>query len=169
MKQILIATMFLASCLLMAACQQKQESKSLSGVIDTVAIKASMDSLGAVVQKANDTKDSEMLAMTWSKDGILSAPGNPTVFGRDSIVSFFKNMPPPPPGGAIKINPIEIKILSKEWVYIFGIDSLKYTPPGAKKQIVETSTFFVLVRKTGEGWQTYREILSPNQPMSATK
>lgn len=31
--------------------------------------------------------------------------------------------------------------------------------------MTETSTFLVLIRKTAEGWQTYREVLSANQPL----
>ncbi len=60
------------------------------------------------------------------------------------------------------IHPIEVQVLSSDWAYILGIDSLKYTPPGTTEPVSETSTFFVLIRKTSEGWQTYRETLTPN-------
>jgi uncharacterized protein (TIGR02246 family) len=117
-----------------------------------------------MVQKAHDTKDSKLLASTWAKDGILTIAGSPPIRGRDPIVSAIGNMPPLPPGGKMTIHPIEVQVLSSEWAYVFGIDSLKYTPRGATEQVNKTSTFFVLVRKTPEGWQTYRETLSPNQP-----
>ncbi len=104
------------------------------------------------------------MASTWAEDGILTIAGRPPIRGRDAIVSALGNMPPLPPGGQMTIHPIEVQILGTEWAYVFGIDSLRYTPPKATEQIVETSTFFVLVRKTHEGWQTYRETLTPNQP-----
>lgn len=123
-----------------------------------------MDSLGAVVQKAYDTGDDKLLASTWAKDGILTVAGSPPVQGREAIVSVLRSMPPLPPGGKMEIHPIEIQVLAPEWAYVFGVDTLTYTPSGTTDPIKETSTFFVLIRKTPEGWQTYRETLSPNQP-----
>ena len=43
-----------------------------------------------------------------------------------------------------------------------GVDTLIYTPPGSRAAVTETSTFLVLLKKTAEGWQTYREVLSAN-------
>ncbi len=122
-----------------------------------------------MVQKAHDSRDNKLLASTWAKDGILTIAGSAPVTGRDSIVAALGNMPPLPPGGTMTIHPIEVKVLNAEWAYVWGIDSLKYTPPGTTKQVKETSTFFVLVRKTPEGWQTYRETLTPNQPAANSK
>lgn len=164
MKRILAITFLFAVILCIPACQQQDQQNIEHAAIDTAAIKASIDSLGAMVQKAHTTRDNTLLASTWAKDGILTIAGTPPITGRDSIVSALGNMPPLPPGGTMTIHPIEIQVLSAGWAYVFGIDSLKYTPPGAMKPVKETSTFFVLVRKTTEGWQTYRETLSPNQP-----
>ena len=145
------------------ACQQQEKQPLQQPAIDTTSIMASIDSLGGVVQRAHDTKDSILMASTWAKDGILIISGSPPVFGRDAIVSALSKMPPLPPGGKMEIHPLEIQVMSHEWAYVLGVDSLKYTAPGATKQTIETSTFFVLVRKTSEGWQTYRETLAPNQ------
>lgn len=164
MKSILAIIILFVAVICTPACKSKDEQKLEPSDIDTVAIKASLDSLGALVQKAHDTRDNKLLASTWAKDGILTIAGSPPINGRDAIVSALGNMPPPPHGGTMTIHPIEIQVLNSEWVYVFGIDSLKYTPPGTTEQIIETSTFFVLVRKTSDGWQTYRETLSPNQP-----
>lgn len=161
MKQLISITLF---CLIMSitACQQ-EVSQTTQQTVDTAAIKASIDSLAGVVQKAHDTKDEKLLASTWAKDGILIMAGQPPIYGREAIVSTLNNMPPLPPGGKMEIHPKEIEILSSEWAYVFGVDSLKYTAPGATNETVETTSFFVLVRKTTEGWQTYRETLTPNQ------
>jgi len=164
MKLILAITILFVTVIFTLACKSGGEQKLEQSALDTVAIKASIDSLGAMVQKAHDTRDDKLLASTWAKDGILTIAGSPPVRGRDAIVSAIGNMPPLPPGGAMTIHPVEVQVLSSEWAYVFGIDSLKYTTPGKTKQIIETSTFFVLVKKTSEGWQTYRETLSPNQP-----
>jgi hypothetical protein len=116
-----------------------------------------------LVGRAHYLKDYKMLGSTWAKDGILSMPGSPPVYGRDAIVSSFANMPPLPPGANFQMRGIDMKIMAADWVYILGTDSLTYTPVGASSPIKEASTFFVIIRKTPEGWQTFREVLSPNQ------
>lgn len=148
---------------IISSCQQRDVQQHENAAVDTAAIKASVDSLGAVVQKAHDTKDNKLLASTWAEDGILSISGTPPVRGRDAIVSALSSMPPLPPGGTMTIHPLEIQVLNKDWAYVLGVDTLTYTPAGTMEPIKETSTFFVVVRKTPEGWQTYREMLSPNQ------
>ena len=154
---------FLAALTQVFSCQPENPHESDIERIDTAAILASIDSLGGVVQKAHDTKDNNLLATTWAKNGVLIIAGSPPVYGRDSIVVRFRNMPSLPEGGSMKMNIVEVQVISSEWVYVFGIDSLKYFSSRKKDTINETSTFFVLVRKTPEGWQTFRETLSPNQ------
>lgn len=162
MKQIL-AIVALLAIISSPACQQQEKQLLQQSVTDTASIKASIDSLGRVVQRAHDTKDNKLMATTWAKDGILIIAGRPPVFGRDAIVATFSNMPPLPADGKMEIHPFDIQVMSSEWAYVLGVDSLKYTIPGAATQTIETSTFLVLVRKTSEGWQTYRETLTPNQ------
>jgi len=131
------------------------------------AIGASLDSLGAIVMQANQTGDAELFASTWASDGIMSTSGSRPLHGRDSIVAAFRRRPALPPGSSMTIHPTEMEILSPEWAYVFGVDTLRYTPEGSAAPVTETLTFLVLVRKTAEGWQTYREVLSANQPHSA--
>lgn len=99
----------------------------------------------------------------------MSGPGSPPVQGREAIVDAFRRTPPLPPGATMTIHPSEIRVISEEWAYGFGVDSLTYTPEGASEPVRETYTFLVLIRKTPEGWQTYREVLSANQPSSVLR
>jgi ketosteroid isomerase-like protein len=146
------------------ACQSSnQEKADSSAALDTTAIRASIDSLGAKVMRANETGDVELYAATWAADGILSYPGNPPVHGRDSIVARFRRRPPLPPGAKMTIHPTELQIQSAEWAYVMGVDTLRFTPPNGSAPVQETSTFLVILRKGSEGWQTYREVLSANQ------
>ncbi len=161
MKKIISVALMLVA---FTNCNQHDvDTKSQDAAIDTAAIKASIDSLGGVVQKAHDTGDEKLMGSTWAKDGILIIGSNPPIKGREAIVSTLSKLPPPPPGGKMEIHPIEIEVLSSNAAYVLGVDSLKYTPSGASAPVTETSNFFVLVRKTPEGWQTYREILIPYQ------
>lgn len=146
-------------------CQsQEQQPSNVSASFDTTAVRASIDSLAGKVMRANGTGDAELLGSVWARDGIMSSPGSPPIRGRDSIVAAFRRRPPLPPGARMTIHPAELQIMSPEWAYVMGVDTLTFTPQGAAAPVRETSTFLVLLRKTAEGWQTYREVLSANQP-----
>jgi uncharacterized protein (TIGR02246 family) len=148
---------------LMACRPQDQPSSGQSTAVDTAAILAAIDSLGAIVERADETGDAELYASTWTEDAVISMPGSPPVHGRDAIVADFRRRPPFPRGARFTIHPGEIRILSGEWAYVFGVDSLTYTPERAAEPVAETSTFLVLIRKTPEGWQGYREVIGANQ------
>lgn len=144
------------------ACQPQGQQQQAA--VDTSAIQSKLDSLGRLVSRANRTGDAELFASTWAEDGIMSAAGSPLVRGRDSIVAAFKQRPPLPPGAEMTIHPIEMRVLSAKWAYALGVDSLTYTPDGSGEPITKTSTFLVLIRKTPDGWKTYREVLGWNGP-----
>lgn len=130
--------------------------------IDTASIMKSLDSLGGIVQKAHDTHDKALLASTWAEDGIFMVAGSPIVSGRDNIVKKITSMPSLPRDAVLKMNIVEVQVLNAGWAYVLGTDSIVYTPKG-KKPVTKTSNFFVLVKKSDAGWQTYRETLVPNQ------
>lgn len=139
------------------------QSSAPAGQLDTTAIRASIDSLGAKVMRANETRDAELFASTWAIDGVLSYPGRQPVRGRDSIVANFRRRPPLPPGARITIHPTELQVQSPDWAYVMGVDTLRLPSADGAAPVVETSTFLVILRRTPEGWQTYREVLSRNQ------
>jgi ketosteroid isomerase-like protein len=152
-----------------AACQPQGGGQGQQAAVDTAAIQSKLDSLGRLVSKASRSGDAELFASTWAKEGMMSGAGRPLVRGRDSIVAAFKQRPPLPPGADMTIHPLEMRVLSGQWAYAFGVDSLTYTPDGAAEPVTETSTFLVLIRKTPEGWKTYREVLSANGPPPGTQ
>ena len=92
----------------------------------------------------------------------MAAAGSAVLHGRDAIVEAFRNRPPLPPGARMTVHPTELAVLSADWAYAFGVDTLAYTPPGATEPVIETMTFLVLIRKTADGWKTYREVLTAN-------
>lgn len=145
------------------ACQPSDRQDAGATSIDTAAILASLDSLAAAVMQAHKSGSAEQYAATLTPDAIASMPGSPMVQGREAIVAAFKATPPLPPGATMKVTPMEIRVLSADWAYALGVDTLTYTPPGATQPKKETSTFLVLIKKTPEGWKTYREVLSANQ------
>lgn len=144
------------------ACAPDQPASTSTEALDSAAIRASIDNLAANVMRANQTGDADLFATTWTKDGIMSDAGSPPVHGRDSIVAHFRRRPPLPPGARMTIHPTELQIQSAEWAYVMGVDTLTFTPANASVPVTQTSTFLVILRKTTEGWQTYREVLSAN-------
>lgn len=157
-----IGIILLTCVLAIVGCKNQNGKSTDHNKIDTTAILRSIDSLGAVVQKAHTTGDKKLLASTWAEDGIFINCQSEPVRGRDAIVTALTNMPPLPPGSNMTVHPLEIQVLSKDWAYVFGVDSLKIAMPGATTPVVSTMSFLVIVKKTKEGWQTYRETLSPN-------
>ncbi|MGZ8511807.1 MAG: hypothetical protein ACXWWA_15575, partial [Chitinophagaceae bacterium] len=103
MNTILTIISFFSAVLSISSCKSGDEQKTGHIFLDTAAIKASIDSLGGMVQKAHETRDNKLLASTWAKDGILTIAESPPIMGRDSIVSALANMPPLPPGGTMTI------------------------------------------------------------------
>ena len=151
-----------AACALLACASEQPPAAEPTAAIDTAAIAAALDSLGATVMRASETGDAALFASTWAEDGIMSVPGSPPVRGRDAIVEAFRNRPPLPPGGRMTVHPTELQVLSADWAYAFGVDTLTYTPSGGAEPVIETMTFLVLIRRTADGWKTYREVLSAN-------
>jgi len=147
---------------LVAACQPWRASSDALSSLDTVGIRAAIDSLAMRVMRAHETGDAVLFASSWARDGIMSLAGSPPVYGRDSIVAAFRRRPALPPGAKMTIHPTEIRVLSPEWVYVMGVDTLTTPVAGSAAPATATFTFLVLVKKTEEGWQTYREVLSAN-------
>jgi len=131
--------------------------------LDAAAIGAALNELANTIKRAFATSDADLYVSAFTEDAILSMPAMPQARGKAAIKEFFINRPELPPGATFEVEPTEIEILSSEWAYAFGVDTLKYTPPGSGKELTETMTFMVLIRKTSDGWKTYREVLSADQ------
>jgi uncharacterized protein (TIGR02246 family) len=130
---------------------------------DKQDILASLLELAETVKHAFATGDAELYASAFAEDAILSMPGTPQLQGRAAIKAAFETRPPLPPGATFEVRPAEIESISREWAYAFGVDALTFTPPGFEEPVVETMTFMVLLRKTDDGWKTFREVLSADQ------
>lgn len=131
--------------------------------VEEAEIMAALGQLAETIKRAFAEGDAELYASAFDEDAIISMPGSPPVRGRKGIKAAFENRPPLPPGATFEVNPTEIEVISPEWAYAFGTDTLSYTPPGESSKVEETMTFIVLIRKTRDGWKTFREVLSADQ------
>ena len=123
------------------------------------AIAAALFELAQRVDRAYRNNDSELYASTLHEDAIVSMPGVPPVRGREALKTMFESRPAMPPESTFEVNPTEIEIINGDWAYAFGTDTLTFPVPGADP-VVTTMTFMVLIRRTPEGWKTFREVLS---------
>lgn len=146
--------------LAITACGARAPSAAAPAPFDVVGIQGAIDSLGARVMRAHETGDATLFASTWARDGIMSAAGQPPLHGREAIVAAFRQRPPLPPGARMTIHPVEMRVLSPEWAYVMGVDTLRHAAQGGVAPPPTTFTFLVLLRKTAEGWQSYREVLT---------
>ena len=130
---------------------------------DAVAIGAALSELAEQVKTAYAKNDAELYASAFTEDSIVSMPGVPPVRGRDALKAAFERRPQLPPGATFEVNPTELEIINNEWAYAFGTDTLTIPAGNGEPPIVQTMTFMVLIRKTSEGWKTFREVITTNQ------
>lgn len=122
------------------------------------AILASIAALAETIKQAYAENDVALYLSAFDEDAIVSMPGAPPVRGLAALKATFENRPELPPGATFSVEPLEIDALSSDWAYAFGTDTLKLADGRT-----ETMTFLVLIRKTPDGWKTFREVLSADQ------
>lgn len=130
---------------------------------DAVSIGAALTALAEQVKTAYANDDAELYASAFTDDAIVSMPGNPPIRGRDALKAAFRSRPPLPPGATFEVDPTELEIINDQWAYAFGTDTLTIPAEDSGTPITQTMTFMVLIRKTTEGWKTFREVISSDQ------
>ncbi|HEY2866545.1 MAG TPA: nuclear transport factor 2 family protein [Pyrinomonadaceae bacterium] len=124
---------------------------------------AALQMLAETIKRAYAENDVALYASAFDEDAIVSIPGSPPVKGIESLKAVFQNRPELPPGASFEVVPLEVEVISSEWAYAFGTDTLEFNPSSAAEKVKETMTFLVLIRKTLDGWKTFREVISPDQ------
>jgi uncharacterized protein (TIGR02246 family) len=125
---------------------------------------AALQELANTIKQAYAANDADMYASAFTDDAVVSMPGTPPVRGRDALKKVFESRPPLTAGAVFEVDPAELEVINSEWAYAFGTDT--FTIPNADEEhpVVETMTFMVLIRKTPDGWKTFREVVSADQP-----
>lgn len=130
---------------------------------DAAEIRSALTQLADTVKTAYANNDAELYSSTLTEDAIISMPGSEPVRGREALRAAFESRPPLPSGATFEVNPTELEIINAEWAYAFGTDTLTLPLGGDEPSVVHTMTFMVLIRKTNDGWKTFREVLSADQ------
>ena len=132
--------------------------------VNREAVSAALIDLAETIKRAYTNDDADLYASAFSEDAIVSMPGVPPIRGLDALKEAFRSRPPLPPGATFEVIPTELEIINGEWAYAFGTDTLTIPAGDGAPPIVHTMTFMVLIRKTPEGWKTFREVVSADQP-----
>lgn len=125
---------------------------------ETAEVRAAVGKLAEDIKRAYASNDVELYLSAYDDGAILSMPGVPPMRGHEALKSLFENRPELPPGATFTVEPLELVPLSPEWAYAYGIDTLRFA-----EGETQTMTFLVVIRKTHNGWKTYREVLSADQ------
>lgn len=143
------------------ACQQPAERQvQETEAVDTAAVMATIDSVGAAAERAYNEGDVGQVAQFFHREITYSPMGDSPIRGRDSVVAYEnRNLPPE---ATIDFNPIETEVLSGQWAYTMGTATVRFTPEGATEEQAVTATYLDVFRHTEHGWKLYRSVLSAN-------
>jgi ketosteroid isomerase-like protein len=127
--------------------------------LENAEIMNALGELAERVKRAYETNDADLYISAFDLDAIVSMPESRPVQGREALLTAFRNRPALPPGATFAVEPLEIEPLSSDWAYAFGKDILRFAGG-----TVRTMTFLVLIKRTPNGWKTFREVVSADQP-----
>jgi ketosteroid isomerase-like protein len=126
---------------------------------EQLAISEALRELAETVKTAYATNDADLYVSAFATDAIVSMPSARPIRGHAALKAAFEHRPGLPPGATFEVRPLEVEVLCSEWAYAFGTDTLTFADGRT-----ETMTFLVLIRRTAEGWKTFREVVSADQP-----
>jgi uncharacterized protein DUF4440 len=138
---------------------QSDRSDQLAA-IDQSAIRAEIDELRSEYETAVSSGDANAMTPLLAVGAVMVRPGSPDWDALGAAASGA----PFPPGAKIKISPIEVVALSKEWAYEFGTATTTYMHEGSDEELKLHDTYLILFHNSGNGWQAYREVSSAAPP-----
>jgi len=155
---LLTLPMALFALILISSCQPQerdQDTMEKGMAIDTMAVLSSIDSLRNNYQNAVNNGNYEKLSALVTGDAIMVQPGTSEW---DAMREASQG--PFPTGTTINITPVEINVLSNDWVYEMGSSTITYTPTDSNEPVTLNDTYMVILKRTGDGWKVHREVAS---------
>ena len=137
-----------------------QRASSPLSTAEQTSIRGEIDELRAKYQAAVASGSPESFGPLLAQGAVMVHPGAPDW---NAMAEAAKGAPFPP-GATIRIEPIEVVALNREWAYEFGTSITTYTPEGADTAQQLRDTYLVLFRNTGDGLKAYREVASAAPP-----
>jgi len=144
----------------LGGCQSDRSDRQAT--LDPSAVRAEIDKLRSEYETAVSSGDANAMTSLLAEGAVFVRPGGPDW---DAMAAAAGGAPFPP-GAKIKITPIEVVALSKEWAYEFGTATTSYKREDSAEASELRDTYLILFRNSGKGWQAYREVASSAPPPS---
>ncbi|MDX1639156.1 MAG: nuclear transport factor 2 family protein [Balneolaceae bacterium] len=143
--------------LLSTACRPEspRQRNHLNTPVDTLAVRAAIDSLRKNYQQAVARGDYQTLNTFLTDEALIVNPGSAEwrAMRAESDLPF-------PKGATLEIEPSELVVLGPDWAYEMGTSSVTYVPANSETEVTLSETYLVLFRRTPDGWNVHREVSS---------
>lgn len=140
----------LAALLLISACARQ----STPSAVETMEVKAAVDSLWVGYAHASDRKDAAAFGTLFTEDATLVYSGESTVHGREAIQSFLAALYAPVDPTGLRIEPEETRVSGSIAVQS-GAFQESFTRNGVPK--VEYGRFVLIAEQGADGsWKIRR-------------
>jgi len=143
---------------ILGGCQSDRSDQPAA--VDPSAIRQEIDKLRSDYETAVSSGDANAMTPLLAVGAVMVRPGSPDW---DALAADASGAPFPH-GARIKISPIEVVALSKEWAYEFGTATTTYMREGSDEVLKLHDTYLILFHNSGNGWQAYREVASAAPP-----
>lgn len=146
------------------ACQQPAQQQQMDEIagLDTAAIEASIDSLRTAFEEDYSDGELDETVELVHPEMMQSPPGRPPLRGRDSVMAYQSRSLPP--GATMKMEPVDLQVMSEEWAYEWGTATTTFVPEGGEEEQSVKGTYLAIFRNTGDGWKGYREVYNFHRP-----
>lgn len=151
------------------ACQPAGEQQATEGeagrtaeAVDTAAVMAAIDSVRSAFAEAYTAGEFSRVSPYIHSDVIYSPPGHPPIRGPDSVIAHdWRTIPP---GATFELEPVDTRVVDGEWAFELGTSTVTFTARGGDEETSMRSSYLVVLRNTGDGWQLYREVGGSDRP-----
>lgn len=104
----------------------------------------------------------DVVAATYTEDGVLMIVGAPVARGRQAIAAMVSGLAPMQPQLTITAQEV---VANGPMAVERGTYSLTLTPPGAPGPVTESGTFVVYWRRMGDHWMRAWDIATSDKPL----
>jgi len=161
-RHVGLAAVVVAGGIVACNPQQDQQRSGQVSPVDTVAVRAAIDSLRSAYMEGVATGNYAAMGGMLAEGAVMVPPG-----GAQWDSMYAESELPFPPGATINIVPSEVHVAGPEWAFEYGNSTVTYTPKGASEARSLKDTYVIIFRNTGDGWKVYREVASSNLPPNA--
>lgn len=146
---------FFVVCFLMISCVEKSAENNPEDI-------RAIEEMSAARADAFNRGEAADIAIHFTEDGILMAPGSPALTGREAVEGYYQEIFDQF-DTELDSYYEEVKV-SGDYAYGQGIAEVTLTPRNGGESVVSTSKYVNLLRRQEDGsWLTTHDIWNENQ------